>query len=177
MQCSKAAQAPTCALSRQRPALPAAHRGRRAALVSRCRFSGSRRGTPSRTISTSEACSSAPLSWWSQAFPPMPVTLRTYFPLALRGPGQQFRTLGHREPAHPRDCLASLCRRSEQTRHGGDTAQAELSVTRVWGISPGPAADAVATEAPVTTWKRMGAPILLERADPLWDLSAMQRGQ
>ena len=175
MQCSKAAQAPTCALSRQRPALPAAHHGRRAALVSRCRFSGSRRGTPSRTISTSEVCSSAPLSWWSQAFPPMPVTLRTYLPLALRGPGQQFRTLGHREPAHPRDCLASLCRRSEQSRHGGDTAQEGLSITRVRGISAGPPEGASATEAPVTTCNRMGPPILLEGADPLWGLCAMTR--
>lgn len=78
---------------------------------------------------------------------------------------------GHwdREFAHPRDCLRSLCCRSEQISHGGDTAQ-ELSITRACGISTCQSEDMIATEAPVTTCKRMGPPILSERADPIRDL-------
>ena len=59
-------------------------------------------------------------------------------------------------------------------RHGDDAAQEELSVSRVWGVRTGPAADAIASEAPVTPCNGVGPPILLERVGPLWDLYAMQ---
>ena len=52
-------------------------------------------------------------------------------------------------------------------RRGDDAAQEKLSVTTVWGISAGPAADAIASEAPVTP-PVMGQdpPILLESVGP-----------
>ena len=102
----------------------------------------------------------------------MPVTLRT-----SPSGGAQVTILdtGTENLLIPETAWGVLCRRAEQTRHGDGTAQEELSITRAWGISRGPAEDGIASEAPVTTCNRMGPPILLERADPLWDPYVTQR--